>query len=188
MSLIDVDFGSGPPFLRRRSGVIFVVVSLLLGLSSLGYATLSKTVERLVRVRDPARDIATESSPSADDPNLPDSIAAARVVIDRLQIPWLSLFTTLEQSANPQVVVLRVDPDPAKKEVRITVNAADWSKGLAYASALQAVGTLDHVYVASQRAAAADPLHPVQMVILSRWSLGDVDARPTTQPASTQRW
>jgi hypothetical protein len=107
-------------------------------------------------------------------------LKAAQAIIDRLRTPWPSLFLALEDSAKAEVAVLRIEPDAAHQEVHITADTSKMSGAVAYATNLQSTGVLTHVYVASQRDSSADPLHPVQVVIVGRWAA--VHPNPSGQP------
>ena len=103
---------------------------------------------------------------------------SARQVISKLGTPWPALFVALEQSAMDDVVVLRLEPDVARQELRVTADAGNIVSALIYANALQSTGTLHHVYLASQRAANSDPAHPVQVVLVSQWKSVPATATP----------
>jgi hypothetical protein len=104
-------------------------------------------------------------------------LKAAQSIVERLRTPWPSLFVALEDSIKGDVSVLRIEPDPAHQEVRITADTKTMSEAVAYATGLQSTGTLTRVYIASQRASAADLLNPLQVVIVGRWTVAVPDAR-----------
>jgi len=135
-------------------------------LSALLQADTSVQVDR-IRVIDPRRDEIQQTQ-----------LKAARTILDRLRTPWPSLFVALEDSVKADVAVLRIDPDAARQEVRITANAKTMSAAVAYATNLQSTGTLTRVFIASQRTSAADLLNPLQVVVVGRWA--------TTSPVRSQ--
>jgi hypothetical protein len=61
------------------------------------------------------------------------------------------------------------------------------SGAVAYATNLQNTGVLTHVFVASQRDSPADPLHPVQVVIVGRWAAMHLNPSDRADPLLAPR-
>jgi hypothetical protein len=113
-------------------------------------------------------------------------VKAARDVVERLRTPWPSLFAALEESSQGNVAVLRIEPDAAHQEVRITADASTMSHAVAYATRLQSTGALTRVYIANQHASTVDPLNPLQIVIMARWKTTNSAPEARSDRTSTQ--
>jgi hypothetical protein len=169
---VEVDLGVRSLFDRRQFRVLLLLVCLGAAIGSY-YGALIRESARLRPAQLPTRtQLASMTKERADRSNDGSSemLAAGQGVISRLSVPWPALLQALEESTTDDVAILRIDPDPTRGELKVTANAVDIHKAVKYASSLQSSAVLSHVYIGSQRAAPADPSHPIQLVFLANWN------------------
>ena len=189
MQPMHLEFG---PLIFRRKRVAYLCLGLLLVLNSISAMFLlmitrsSDSLEaRLSQNSQLARSRDAVKIPDAlQAEGQQDRLKAAQNVVQRLQTPWASLFVALEESSTGDVAVLRIEPDAAHQEVRITADASTMSHAVAYAAGLRRSGALTRVFIASQRASGADPENPLQVVILARWAPNSAPERRTDRSST----
>ena len=96
----------------------------------------------------------------------------AQVVERELSIPWSRLLTELESAAKDTadtVSLLQVEPDPAKRSVRITAEARSLPAALAYLERLQRSKVLRFPMLESHEFKKDDPEHPVRVKLAAEW-------------------
>ena len=104
--------------------------------------------------------------------------AAARAAADaagierELSIPWSELLAELEAAGHDTlatVSVLRVEPDAAKRVVRITAEARSLSEALGYLERLQQSKLLRYPMLESHEYRKDDAQHPVRVKLAAEW-------------------
>jgi hypothetical protein len=105
----------------------------------------------------------------------PDALhgAAEAAAVEReLAVPWTRLLAELEAAARDSaatVSILAVEPDPAKREVRITAEVRALPDALAYLRRLQKVEVLGHPMLESHERRKDDPDHPLRVRLSAEW-------------------
>ena len=111
-------------------------------------------------------------------PARPATAAAARAAEDaagierELSIPWSQLLAELEAAGRDtaaSVSVLRVEPDPAKRVVRITAEARTLPEALGYLERLQLSKLLRFPMLESHEYRKDDAQHPVRVKLAAEW-------------------
>jgi hypothetical protein len=77
-----------------------------------------------------------------------EEIAAAKETVQRLAMPWDSLFRALESAANDQVALLGIQPDPKTGTVLISGDSKDYLAVLTYVLNLSRSDALQKVQLA----------------------------------------
>ena len=91
-----------------------------------------------------------------------------------LSVPWSKLLGELESASHDiqfGVALLEVEPDPAKKQVRITAEAKSLPAALAYLERLQKSHVLKYPMLESHERQKDDPEHPVRIKLAAEWRL-----------------
>jgi hypothetical protein len=91
-----------------------------------------------------------------------------------LDLPWSRLLRELEQAGHDSagsVGLLAVEPDPEKRQVRVTAEARGLAPVLAYVQRLQETTVLRHPALESHEVRTDDPEHPVRVKIVAEWRL-----------------
>ncbi len=99
--------------------------------------------------------------------------AAEVAVVDReLGVPWTRLLSALETASHDsegKVALLGVEPDPAKRTVRITAEVRALDDALDYLERLQACGVLRYPMLESHEVRKDDPDHALRIRIAAEW-------------------
>jgi hypothetical protein len=109
------------------------------------------------------------SAPTADAQR---RAAEAAAVERELEVPWTRLLAELEAASRESaagVSLLQVEPDPAKRLVRITAEVRALPDALAYLRRLQQSAVLRHPMLESHERRKDDPDHPVRIRISAEW-------------------
>lgn len=100
-----------------------------------------------------------------------DAARRAGVVAAQLALPWGGLFDAVEASANADVALLALEPDPNRGQLRLTAEARDKDAMLAYIERLQRQPTMARVTLESHTARDGSGYRaPVQFVLIAQWS------------------
>jgi len=108
-------------------------------------------------------------------PPTPESLAlsAESAAIERqLAVPWTRLLAELESASHDsggRVSLLQIEPDPAKRQVRITAEVRAMNDALVYLRRLQRSPVLRHPMLESHERRKDDPDHPVRVRVSAEW-------------------
>lgn len=174
MRRVQIDFLS--PVRRNEPGQVLLISLLVVAFiaSAMYYRhILSETAALKARYR-------TENeaqSPARGAPAGTDKITvemtrrwqSARAIVERLSIPWLGLFNALEEATTDEVTLLRVEPDPGHREVRITVQTPKLANAISYARHLMSSGALTSATIVSQRDMTSDRSGLIQVIVSAKW-------------------
>lgn len=86
-----------------------------------------------------------------------------------LKLPWSDLFASVEAANTPNVALLSIESDNAKRQVKIAGEAKDLESMVSYLRFLGAQPKLANVYLQSHRLQQQDPQHPVRFVLGADW-------------------
>jgi Tfp pilus assembly protein PilN len=118
--------------------------------------------ERAIAALDP-RSYKPARSASAEE------IAAAKETVQRLAMPWDSLFRALESAANDQVALLGIQPDPKTGTVLISGDSKDYLAVLTYVLNLSRSDALQKVQLARHEV-KQDQAKVVGFAISATWA------------------
>lgn len=85
-----------------------------------------------------------------------EEIAAAQVAMAELALPWEPLFKALEQTRNPRVKLVGMEPDPKRGKLRITAEANETQDMLDYVLTLSQQPVLRDVFLLHHERAEGD--------------------------------
>jgi hypothetical protein len=94
---------------------------------------------------------------------------AAQLALQRLSLRWTDLFTALESTRPNGVALIAIEPDPAKRVVKLTAEAKTSDDMLDYVEKLQSASGLADVVLASHQIRPSDPMRPMRFVVLASW-------------------
>jgi hypothetical protein len=124
LARLDLDFVA-----RRRASpwvgrVLLAVAATICADMGLQYHDLSTMLSEgrsnLARSGRPARPVSAAE------------VAAARETVQRLSLPWTSLFTAIESAASDKVALTAIEPDPRTGTVKIVGDSKDYLAALTY--------------------------------------------------------
>ena len=100
------------------------------------------------------------------------SATEAKSIERELGVPWSPLLAELEAAAHDStetVSLLRVEPDPSKRIVRITAEVRELPAALDYLERLQNSAVLRHPMLESHERRKDDPQHPLRIKVSAEW-------------------
>jgi hypothetical protein len=109
---------------------------------------------------------------AAPTPEVLRTAAEVATVEHELGIPWTKLLAELEAASHDSaasVSLLQVEPDPAKKVVRITAEVRALPDALAYVRRLQKSPVLRQPMLESHERRKDDPEHPLRIKLSAEW-------------------
>ena len=119
------------------------------------------------------RDHRVRTAASAVDPRrLEDAHQRARRIALELRLPWNDLFRAVEQSADPAVALLAVEPDVQRNALRVTGEAKDKDAMLRYVRRLGAQKPIVRAMLESHVERRESGRAPVQFTLVAIWEGG----------------
>lgn len=95
--------------------------------------------------------------------------AQSRRLLQQLDAPWNELFALLEQHADPQVGLLRIEPDAASGQIRLMAMCKDLGVMAAWLRRLEQDPRLSDVQIVQHQIEELAPGRPVRFNLLARW-------------------
>ena len=89
-----------------------------------------------------------------------------------LTVPWSPLLAELESASHDsadKIAVLAVEPDAAKRVVKVTAEARTLSDALGYLERLQKSAVLRYPMLESHERRKDDPQHPIRVKLAAEW-------------------
>jgi hypothetical protein len=96
-------------------------------------------------------------------------LARASDTVHALSLPWDEVFRALEAASTGDVSLLALDPIPAKRMLKLQVEARNTEAMLAYLRALAGAAVFSAVSLQSHQVQQVDPQHPVRFLVLVEW-------------------
>jgi hypothetical protein len=167
MQRLTIDFvraGAG----SRWAGWLLLAVSLALAVEALAsYAQLRRALAgdeaRLARATQGDNRRAAGRLAAED-------LAAARESIQRLTLPWATLFAALEGAASERVALLAIEPDPRSGKVTLSGESKDYLAALTYVLNLRQAEGLAEVQLVRHEEKSKDPQRPVHFSVSASWA------------------
>ena len=173
---LDLDFRRARPASPWAGWVLLAVATLFI--ADLGYsyfsarASVKDTEARLARqtrAQGAAGRVAvTQRAATAEE------IALARETVQRLSLPWDTLFGALESAATDRVSLVAIEPDVKSGTVVISGEARDYPAVLDYVVRLQGAKALQRPHLVKHELRPSDSKRPVAFAVSAAWS----EARP----------
>jgi Tfp pilus assembly protein PilN len=113
--------------------------------------------------------IKVSSQKAAQPPVHEGELAAARDTLQRLSIPWDTLFGALEAAQTERASLLSIEPDAGGGTVTLTGVAKDYLAALSYVANLEQQKALSRVHLAKHETRLNDPQRPVAFTISASW-------------------
>lgn len=171
MQKLDLDFHRTRPASPWARWLLLALVLAFMadvGVSYYGARhTLAQNEERLGQLGR-SSDGATKAALTNRAPST-EEVRVARDTIQRLAMPWDSLFSALEATASDKVALLAIEPQPGSGTVLISGEAVDYRAALDYVSQLGRAETLDHPHLIRHELHQNDPQQPVAFSISASW-------------------
>ena len=98
-----------------------------------------------------------------------NELKKANAVMSEIDLPWESLFDSVEQAASQEVALLSFQPDIFGRTVRIGGEAKNTSAMLDFVSALERQSAVKDAYLLKYEVKRDDPQRPVVFFLTASW-------------------
>lgn len=98
-----------------------------------------------------------------------EELAAINAVVAQLSLPWEGLFGALEAASGNDIALLSIEPDAARRVVRVTAESREAAGMLVYVRKLQQSSVLSDVMLQTHDLQLQDSRRPVRFVIGGAW-------------------
>lgn len=95
--------------------------------------------------------------------------AAAQEIVERMALPWNTLFVELEKARTENVSLLSVEPDAATRALLLTGEAKDLYTMASYVATLKESKRLTDVHLARHEQRKNEPQRPVAFNVNANW-------------------
>ena len=102
---------------------------------------------------------------------LQQEIRQANDILQQLALPWNALFQAVEAASEKEIALLAIQPDAAKRIVRIDGEAKNLQALLAYITRLEQSHVLNQVYLTSHEIRMQDAEKPVRFTLVANWAV-----------------
>jgi Tfp pilus assembly protein PilN len=163
---LEIDFvgrGRASPWPGRMLLALAVAFSFDVGISYQDARSSLQVNEAKI-----AKAQARSSAPAK--PVSPEEVAAVRETVERLAMPWDTLFGALEAAATDQVALLGIEPDPKAGTVVISGDSKDYLAALTYVLNLSRAEALTRVQLLRHEAKSDHAQAPVSFAVSAAWS------------------
>jgi hypothetical protein len=131
-------------------------------------AQMESLVAKVEHKLHPARSGVMTSS--ADAQQAGAEIKVANEVIMQLTLPWNELFNALEEANSSNIALLGIEPNAAKRQVRVMGEAKNSAALFAYIRILQAGKSMSGVYLKHQQVQEQNPEKPIRFTLDASWT------------------
>lgn len=156
-------------------GVCLIVLSLIVLVAELYHYQLlqaeNTALETKIQTNEAILKPKASQKPktSMSQEQLMSSMQHAHQLADFLLLPWMDVFAALEASADPDVAILGIEPEPKKQVVKIIAEAKDKEHMFEYMKKLEATPQLTGVYLMRHEVEEEATQHPIRFVVAANW-------------------
>lgn len=151
---------------RRRFGIAMLVIGVTLALAVIAHTLQARNAVTALLAD---AEVPTDTHNPNDKPANAEEIKAVQSGIERLALPWGTLFAALEGIAVEDVHLVSVEPEADKSTVKIVAEAADVYGMLEYVRVLATKPGLRDVLLEQYEVHTVDPDQPVRFILTAVW-------------------
>jgi hypothetical protein len=96
-------------------------------------------------------------------------IAQANTVLDQINLPWETLFDSIESAATEQIALLSLQPNVANQTLRISGEAKNMSELLDFVEALERELVFENVHLLNYKIKQDNPHRPIIFLLTATW-------------------
>ncbi|OIR14611.1 hypothetical protein GALL_44150 [mine drainage metagenome] len=160
---------------QHRVGLLVLALEMA-GVVAMGISYYSLSAQA-VRLEDQVAKVEHKLHPGrsgakasvADTQQAGAEIKVANDVIMQLSMPWNELFNALEEANSSNIALLGIEPNAAKRLVRVSGEAKNSAALFAYIRILQASKSMSGVYLKHQQVQEQNPEKPIRFTLDASW-------------------
>lgn len=153
----------------------FASGSLLLIASLLYYkkeqATLTASLWLQANVMATAEGDALAGVNSKDQQHSTDELTHANLVLKKLNLPWSTLFNSIEKTANSNISIMTVSASPENLTLKIGAAAKNYNAALDFIDRLNSTNTFSKVFLTNEKVNDNNEDYPVRILVSAEWKL-----------------
>jgi hypothetical protein len=97
-------------------------------------------------------------------------IAQANLVVDQINLPWETLFDSIEHAITEEIALLSLQPNVSNHTLRISGEAKDMSKLLDFVEALEREIVFENVHLLNYKIKQDNPHKPIIFLLTAGWT------------------
>ncbi len=96
-------------------------------------------------------------------------IAQANGILDQINLPWETLFDSIESAATEQIALLSLQPNVSNRTLRISGEAKSMSELLDFVEALEREVVFENVHLLNYKIKQDNPHRPIVFLLTAAW-------------------
>lgn len=96
-------------------------------------------------------------------------IAQANGILDQINLPWETLFDSIESAATEQIALLSLQPNVSSRTLRISGEAKNMSELLDFVEALEREAVFENVHLLNYKVKQDNPHRPIVFLLTAAW-------------------
>ncbi|PXW88943.1 fimbrial assembly protein PilN [Nitrosomonas sp. Nm84] len=96
-------------------------------------------------------------------------IAQANGILDQINLPWETLFDSIESAATEQIALLSLQPNVSSRILRISGEAKNMSELLDFVEALEREVVFENVHLLNYKIKQDNPHRPIVFLLTAAW-------------------
>lgn len=96
-------------------------------------------------------------------------IALANGILDQINLPWETLFDSIESAATEQIALLSLQPNVSSRTLRISGEAKNMSELLDFVEALEREVVFENVHLLNYKIKQDNPHRPIVFLLTAAW-------------------
>ncbi len=96
-------------------------------------------------------------------------IAQANTILDQINLPWETLFDSIESAATEQIALLSLQPNVSSRTLRISGEAKNMAELLDFVEALEREHVFENVHLLNYKIKQDNPHRPIIFLLTAAW-------------------
>lgn len=96
-------------------------------------------------------------------------ITQANVILDQINLPWQTLFDSIESAATEEIALLSLQPNVSNRTLRINGEAKNMSELLDFVEALERESVFENVHLLNYKVKQDNPHRPIVFLLTAAW-------------------
>lgn len=96
-------------------------------------------------------------------------IIQANAILDQINLPWETLFDSIEQAATEEIALLSLQPNVSSRTLRISGEAKSMSELLDFVEALERELVFENVHLLNYKIKQDNPHRPIVFLLTAAW-------------------
>jgi len=176
LAALDLDYARSNLRIGGTAGVLLLLLGVVVLSGTLFYQwnlshEMSRVEQEVARAEGQIKTRAGLTAAVRAGRDTAAEIKHARVVIQKITLPWDRLFHAIEASDTKGVGLLSIQPDAEKGQVAVGGEAKTFDAMFSYLRRLEGSGALTQVHLTHHEVQQQDPQRSVRFTLAARWAV-----------------